>query len=239
MGVPLSDTARQQDLQRLRGQISRMQRPRAEAPLLPLDPALSGLLPDDGLRVGAAYTLAPSPSLLAALLAPPSQKGAWCAVVGMPTLGLEALAGFGVALPRLLLVPDPGPRWLTIVSSLSEVVPVVAVHPATRPREGDAARLGARLRGRGCTVLATAPWPQSEATLALEDPAWHGLRAGSGLLSERAVTITATDRRQATPRRVRVLLPGPDGTIAPVPLAPPVPLRPVHRSRHGERRAAG
>lgn len=226
MGIPLNDTSRLQDLQRLRSQISRMQRSRAETSLLPADPALSSLFPDAGLRVGVAYSVAPSPSLLAALLSPPSQKGHWCALIGMPTIGLEALAGFGVDLSRLVLVPDPGERWLTITSALSEVVPLVAVRPQVRPKESDAARLNARLRDRSCTLLVAGTWPQSEATLCVEDPEWHGLGQGSGLLTERAVTITATSRRRSSTPRVRVLLPGPDGVLAPVPhTRAPIPLR--------------
>ncbi len=237
MGVPAVDASRLQDLQRLRGEITRMQRRRAEESLLPLDPALAGLLPEPGLRVGSAYSIEPSPSLLGALLAPPSQKGTWCAVIGMPTIGLEALAGFGVDLRRLILVPDPGPRWLTVASALSEVTPLVAVRPQTPLREQDAARLSARLRDRGCTLLVTAPWPQSEATLRLEEPEWHGLHDGWGLLEGRTVTVSASSRRQAAPQRVRVLLPGPAGTVAPAVRVPaPIPLRPDLRR---EERSAG
>src|SRR5690606_22320376 len=118
MGTPGTDTVRLHELHRLRSEINRMQRRRAEAPLLPLDPAFESLLPENGLRIGSAYSLDRSPSLLGALLAPPSQKGAWCALVGMPTIGVEALSGFGVELSRVVLVPDPGERWLTVVSAL-------------------------------------------------------------------------------------------------------------------------
>lgn len=245
MGIPLSDTSRLHDLERLRTQINRMQRSRAEASLLPLDPAFSGLLPDEGLRVGAAYTIDPSPSLLAALLAPPSQKGMWCAVIGMPTIGLEALADFGVDLSRLILIPEPGKRWLTIASALSEVLPLVAVHPQDRLREAEAVRLNARLRDRACTLLVTAPWPQNEAVLRLEGAQWQGLHDGSGLLSQRVVTVTATGRRQAMPQRVQVLLPGPSGTVAPAhPTVTqgahtPTPLRRKAPLPRTDRRAAG
>lgn len=215
MALPAPDPSRLLALQRLRGEITRMQRRRGEATLLPLDPALSDLLPGGGLRVGAAYSVESSPSLLGALLAPPSQKGNWCAVIGMPTIGVEALAGFGVDLSRLLLVPDPGPRWLTITSALSEVVPLVAVRPTAPPRASEAARLSARLRDRGSTLLVTGPWPQAEGVLRLEDPEWHGLHAGWGLLTERTVTVSAVTRQNEVPRRVRVQLPGPGGAVAP------------------------
>lgn len=202
------------ELARLRTQIGRMQRRRAENPLLPLDPALESLLPGGGLRLGAAYAVEPAPSLLAALLAPPSRAGTWCAIVGMPRIGVEAFADCGVDLHRLLLVPEPGERWLTVVSTLSEVVPLIVVRPAGRAHERDATRLNARLRDRGCTLLVTAPWPESQATIRLENPEWRGLGAGSGILEERLVTVSAALRQGGAAQRVRVRLPGPGGAVA-------------------------
>lgn len=219
--------SRAQELHHLRSEISRMQRRRSDAPLLPLHPALSELLPDPGLRVGSSYSLSPSPSLLGALLSAPSQKGSWCAVIGMPTLGIEAMAGFGIELSRLILVPDPGPRWLTVATALSEVVPLIAVHPRSRVSDADVSRLNARLRDRGCTLLVTAPWPQSEATIRVEETEWHGLGTGWGLLADRTVTLSASGRRQQSPRRVRVRLPDAFGTLdsAPAALRPVAPLQ--------------
>lgn len=73
----------------------------------PLDPAFAALLPEEGLQTGTSYTVSSSPSLVLALLSAASQKGLWCAVVGMPTLGVEAAAAFGIDLARLILVPTP------------------------------------------------------------------------------------------------------------------------------------
>ena len=228
--LPRESTAsRAQELHRLRSEISRMQRRRSDVPLLPIDPALEGLLPDDGLRTGTAYSLMPSPSLLGALLAAPSQRGSWCAVVGMPTLGIEAMAGFGVDLSRLILVPDPGPRWLTVASALSEVVPLIAVHPRSRASDADIQRMNARLRDRACTLLVTARWPQSEATLRVEETEWHGLGDGWGLLADRTVTLSCSSRRLETQRRIRVRLPGSLGRLDAAP-APLRPVAPLHRT---------
>lgn len=201
---------------RLRREISRMQRRRSDLPLLPLDPALSAILPDEGLQAGTAYTVSSSPSLVLALLSAASQKGLWCAVIGMPTLGVEAAAAFGIDLSRLILVPDPGERWLAVTSALSEVVPLIAVHPGSRMRDADVSRLNARLRDRGCTLLVTAAWPQSEGTIRVHDPHWHGLGAGWGLLSDCTVTVTAQTRHTPVPSSVRVRLPGSRGAIEPV-----------------------
>lgn len=224
-----------------------MQRRRSEHTLLPLDPALTALLPEEGLQTGTSYTVSPSPSLVLALLSAASQKGHWCAVVGMPTLGVEAAAAFGIDLARLILVPEPGDRWLAATSALAEVVPLIVVAPGSRARDADVSRLSARLRDRGCTLLitetpGTGRWPQSEGTIRLHDPHWHGLGAGWGLLSDCTVTVTAQTRHSPRPSSVRVQLPGGHGAVeavgaeltalpalspetAPVEAAPPELLR--------------
>ncbi len=225
---PTSDT-RAGEVLRLRREISRMQRRRSDQMLLPLDPALAPLLPDEGLLTGTSYSLSPSPSLVLALMGAASQKGLWCAVIGMPTLGVEAAAGFGIDLNRLILVPDPGDRWFAATSALAEVVPLIAVHPGGRLRDADVSRLSARLRDRGTTLLVTGVWPQSEGSIRVHDPEWNGLGAGWGLLSDRTVTVTARTRRSPLPSSVRVRLPGRDGALEPVTpelaALPALPLR--------------
>jgi len=222
---PAGDT-RAGEVLRLRREISRMQRRRSEHPLLPLDPAFSSLLPEEGLQTGAAYTVSSSPSLVLALLSAASRKGLWCAVVGMPTLGVEAAAAFGIALPRLILVPDPGDRWLAATSALAEVVPLIAVHPSGRVRDTDVARLGARLRDRGSTLLVTdsspaGAWPQSEGTIRLHDQHWEGIGEGWGLIEGSTATVTARTRSSPLSTSVRVRLPGSHGAVEELPAEKP------------------
>src|SRR5918993_3139917 len=195
------------DVTRLRAQVERVQGRKLDAPVLPVHPALAGLLPGGGLRPGAAYSLSRSTSLLLALLAQPSQSGSWCGVIGMPRLGAEAAEGLGVDLSRLVLIPDPGARWLAVTATVSEVLPVVAVRPSGRAADGEIARLAARLRDRGAVLLVQGPWPQAEAVLEVGDPVWTGLGRGHGYLAGRAVTVTASSRRWPRPRRERLLLP--------------------------------
>lgn len=218
---PVGDS-RAGEVLRLRREISRMQRRRSELPLLPLDAAFSSLLPEQGLQTGTAYTVSPSPSLVLALLSAASRRGLWCAVVGMPTLGVEAAAAFGIALPRLILVPEPGDRWLAATSALAEVVPLIAVQPGSRARDADVSRLSARLRDRGGTLLVTEStsagvWPQSEGTIRLHDQHWEGIGEGWGLIEGSTATVTATTRHSPLPASVRVRLPGPLGAIEELP----------------------
>ena len=206
------------EILRLRREIGRMQRRRSDDAVLPMHPALQDLLPERGLHTGAVYSVSPSPSLIFALMSAVSQRGSWCAAVGMPTLGLEAAASFGIELSRLILVPSPGERWLAVVSALAEVVPLIAVSPGSAVRDADAARLAARLRDRGCTLLTTSSWPQSEGLISLHDPHWEGLGEGWGLLSDRTVTLTAQTRTTPRPKSLRVQLPAGLGGIEPAPV---------------------
>lgn|GEM_PF-446296 len=219
MIAPDADT-RAEDVLRLRREITRMQRRRSDLPLIPVPPPLEPILPEGGLQVGTTYALSPSPGLIGALLAGASGTGAWCAAVGMPTLGVEALAGHGVELERLLLVPAPGSRWLSVVSALSEVIPLIAIRPSSPVHDAELSRLSARLRDRGCTLLvipaasgASTVWPQSEGSIRVHDPRWQGLGSGWGALQECEVTVTARTRRSPAPQSVRVLLPGIHGRM--------------------------
>ncbi|WP_211223200.1 hypothetical protein [Propionicicella superfundia] len=188
---------------------------------LPVPPGLAGLLPDAGLRPGSAYTLDTAGVLLLALLAEPSRAGSWCGAVGLPELGAEAAGQAGVALDRLVLVPAPGRRWLSVVAALAEVLSVIAVHPGNAVSPADAARLAARLRDRGAALLVVGEWPRAEAALRVDAPRWSGVGAGHGHLTGREATLTITSRRDPRPRSARLLLPGADGRLNVVaPLAP-------------------
>lgn len=212
-------TAAAEDVQRLRAQMERIQGRKLDAPVLPTHPALEGLLPGRGLRPGAAYALGASHSLLFSLLAQPSQTGSWCGVVGMPGFGAEAAERAGVDLSRLVLIPDPGARWLAVTATIADVLPVVAVRPPARATDAEIAKLTARLRDRGAVLLVQGTWPQTEAMLDVADARWSGLGAGDGYLSDRELTVTVSSRRFPVPRTARVLLPAPDGAIGAVPEA--------------------
>jgi hypothetical protein len=204
------------DVHELRARLERMQGRRLDAPVLPTHPAFSSLLPGGGLRPGSAYALTRSASLLLALMARPSQDGAWCGVVGMPDLGAEAAERYGLDLDRLVFVPDPGPRWLAVTSTIAEVLPVVAVRPPARMNleaSAEVSRLAARLRDRGTVLLVQGGWPQAEAVIDVADPRWSGLGRGHGYLAGRELTVSVTSRRSPTARKARMLLPAADGSV--------------------------
>ncbi len=225
MTAPVNQAPTGELLERLRAQVA-VKEARFRLSHYPVHPDLAGLLPDGGLKPGAAYSLAGCGALLIALLAEPSREGYWCGVIGMPEFGVEAAAHAGVALDRLALVPDPDEQWLAATAALVEALPVVAVRPSGRVSEGDAARLMSRLRDREAVLLVDGPWPRSEARLTASQPRWWGVAAGYGHLEGREVTVTATSRRLPVPRATRLVLPGPDGRLG-KPVSPAGVDRPV------------
>ncbi len=184
--------------------------------LLKVSPVLAELLPERGLRRGStvAVTTGRAPgatSLTLSLLAPASVAGAWCAVVGLPDLGLVAAAEIGVVLERLALVPDPGEQWPVVTAALLESVDIVVLRPTGKVRAGDARRLTARARERGAVLVILDPaggarWPEgADVRLEVRASVWSGLGYGHGHLQAREVEVMVTGRRGAArPRSGRV-----------------------------------
>lgn len=192
--------------------------------VLPVVAALAAVCPD-GLRRGSTVAVgggAGSTSLALAMLAGPSAAGSWAAVAGLPTLGLAAAAGFGVALDRLVMVAQPPPAsWATVVATLVDAFDIVLARPARRLRVTDARRLVARARERGSVLLVASGddrWPEpADLRLAAVATAWEGLGDGHGHLRARRVTVEVGGRRAAgRTRRVELWLPAPGGGVAPV-----------------------
>jgi len=199
--------SRDSTVDELRAKISSMQATKLDTRLIPTHPALAGLLPGGGLQQGAAYSLDRSAMLLMTLLAAPSAAGTWCGIVGMPEFGVEAAQHFGVDLDRLVLVPHPGDQWLAVTAAIADVMGVVVPRPPRRATDSSVARLAARLRQRGTTLLVLGPWPQTDAMLSLSRSEWHGIGEGHGHLSAREVTVTVTTRASGRPRSARLWLP--------------------------------
>lgn len=184
-----------------------MQATKLPTRLLPTHPAIADLLPGGGLQQGAAYSVERSAMLLMLLLAAPSAAGTWCGVVGIPEFGVEAAQRVGVDLDRLVLVPRPGEQWLAVTAAIADVMGLVVTRPPARASESSVARLAARLRQRGTTLLVLGPWPQTEAMLSLSSSHWHGIGDGHGHLASREATVTVTHRAGGRPHSARLWLP--------------------------------
>ena len=206
--APADDTVAE-----LKARIRSMQATKLDSRLIPTHSAIAGLLPGGGLQQGAAYSIDRSAMLLMTLLAAPSAAGTWCGIVGMPEFGVEAAQHFGVDLERLVLVPRPGDQWLAVTAAVADVMGVVVVRPPKRATDSSVARLAARLRQRGTTLLVLGAWPQTEAMLSLSQSDWHGIGEGHGHLAAREVTVTVTSRTASRPRSARLWLPDASETV--------------------------
>ncbi|MGH9247064.1 MAG: hypothetical protein ACRD29_22640 [Acidimicrobiales bacterium] len=205
--------------------------------VLPVLPAFEGLLPggQGGLRRGSTVAVAGaagSTSLALALLAGASAAGSWAALAGLPSVGLPAAAGFGVALERVVLVgAPPANAWATVVATLVDAFDLVLARAGLRVRAGDARRLAARARERGSVLIVLADasaahqWPALGCDLrfTVVATAWEGLADGHGHLQARRVTVEVGGRRGADrSRRVDLWLPAADGGVAAVERLAPV-----------------
>jgi hypothetical protein len=229
------------------------EQPGERLPVLPVLPVFADLLPGGGLRRGCAVTVERSWMLCVALVAGASATGAWCAVVGMPQLGVLAAAQAGLDVGRLLLVPDPGPRWPQVVATLLEGCELVLLRPPSRPSAHVTRRLVAHARRNGSVLLidrdvnkdvnrdadrdSGEEWTGAHLRLRLDRSAWVGIGAGHGRLRGRRVQVVASGRGiGGRPRTRWCWLPGPDGAAAAV--DPGVPAGKVRHLPDRAERAA-
>lgn len=163
---------------------------------VPVHPGLATLFPR-GLRAGAVHSLHGSMSAALALLAGPSMAGSWCGVVGVPDLGVEAAADWGVRLDRLALIPRLCPEdWTSVVAALVEVCALVIATQPERISPGEVSRLLARLRTSGSSLVVLGDWPRAAATLTGRIVRWEGLYDGHGHLAAGTLRLEATERHR-------------------------------------------
>jgi hypothetical protein len=191
--------------------------PGADARVLPVLAPLAALLPDGGLRRGTTVAVtgaAGATSLMLALLAEASARGAWVGVVGRPDLGLVAAAEAGIALHRLALVPCPGTDLVAVAAALLDGLDLVVVAGRVQ-HSGDRKRLDARARQQGAVLLPLGSWPGSDLELVCEHGRWRGVDAEEGdlgRLTAREVRVQLRGRGVVSAGRdTRLLLPGPAG----------------------------
>jgi hypothetical protein len=231
MSAPIS-SRQSERLDRARGLLDRAHRtaedrgragPRPEvvpaAAILPVAPVLAALLPHGGLRRGSTVLVRSSTSLLFAVLAEASTQGAWCALVGLPEVGVVAAAEAGLVLSRVALVPEPGPDLVAVTSALLDGVEMVVIAGTRRLRAGDRQRLAARARQRNAVLVPFGhSWPGADVELELVNHPgqWQRLGAdGHGRLRARRTQVQVASRGAAhRGRKATVLLPGPTGALA-------------------------
>ncbi len=166
--------------------------------------SVRALFPEGGLRRGSTVVVSGSTSLALATMAAASAQGSWCAVVGMPSLGLVAAAEMDIELARLALVPTPGDQWAVVASALLDAFDVVLVNPMGAVRQSDARRLSAKARERGAVLMPVvdfpANWPAADLRLCCSSMQWSGLGNGHGYLHSCQLTV-ATDGKAGASRQ--------------------------------------
>jgi hypothetical protein len=152
-------------------------------------------------------------SLALALAAGPVQAGAWAAVVGLPTLGMQAAAELGLALGQLVAVPDPQPVAAEVLAAAIDGFDVLLIGPQLRLNAGAARRLQARAQSRGVlTVLVGNDVFSADMRLSATTT-WVGLGEGHGVAQARRAQLELSGRRVHRPRRSMVWLPDVNGVL--------------------------
>lgn len=185
--------------------------------LLPVRPALRELLPGGGLQRGSVVTSGDWGLLSLALAAEAVSEGAWCAIVGVPTVGVRAAAEAGLDPHRMLLVAKPGPSWAQVVASLLDGFDIVLLRPPEQPSAQLRRKLEAAARRYGSVLLVAGDWPGAQSRLLVTDAEWTGIGAGHGRVRARKALVVASGRGAGErSRSAWVWLPGPDGRVTAV-----------------------
>jgi hypothetical protein len=184
--------------------------------VLPVVEPLAALLPRAGLPRGGVVSVigdgsagaraGGASSLLLSLLAGPERR--WSAVVGLPDIGLLAASELGVDLDHLVVVPDPGPDVLQVLSVLADGVDLIVVG-TDGGVIGTPARirvLTGRLRQHGTVLLVAGRWPGADLVLTARHTGWVGLGRGHGRLRDRELTIGVGGRRAGAFRKEGTIL---------------------------------
>jgi hypothetical protein len=171
--------------------------------VLPVAPPLAAVLPRGGLARGSVVSVLGqgATSLLFTLLAGP--EAPWSALVGMPGIGLLAAAEFGIDLDRVVVIPEPGPDVLQVLSILIDGVDMIAVALPDRARPTPSRQrvLTGRLRQHGAVLLVMGQWPGADLVLTASWVGWTGLGRGHGRLRDRELVVEVGGRGAAAGRR--------------------------------------
>jgi hypothetical protein len=205
--------------------------------LLPVIPALRELLPG-GLRQGSVVTSGDWGLLALALAAGAVADGAWCAIVGVPSVGVRAAVDVGLNPDRVLLVAEPGPSWPQVVASLLDGFDIVLLRPPDQPSAQLRRKLEAAARRYGSVLVVAGDWPGAQSRLLVTDTRWIGIGTGHGRLRARKAQVVASGRGAGErPRSAWLWLPGPDGAVTVAVDAPGLPGVDEHRQDRDYRAA--
>ncbi|MCG7309162.1 hypothetical protein [Brachybacterium sp. ACRRE] len=189
----------------------------------PLPPPLAPLTPYGSLRAGSTVAIdgSCSVSLMLAMAAAAAGEDGWCALAGMPDLGLRAARDAGLDLERLAIAPATAvegmPQLPQVLSALVDGVGVLVLGPRLRLTASLWRSLTDRARAQDTLVLAAAPVARADLHLRAEAESWEGLGRGTGRLRRRTLRVSAAGRGIPEGRAVDVVLPEVHGLLAAAP----------------------
>ncbi len=182
--------------------------------VLPVLPVLAPLLPEKGLAKGSVVAVDRAGALCVALMAGASQAGMWCGVAGLPDLGIAAAAEAGAEPGRMMLVPEPGPRWTEVAATMLDACQIVLLRPPGLAPARARRRLETAARRSGAALIVAGTWDGAPVRLHVTRQQWDGIGDGYGRLRARCAEVIAEGRGALVrPRRAWLWLPGPDGKI--------------------------
>lgn len=181
----------------------------------PVPAPLEPLIPHGSLRAGSSVAVAGSAgtSLLLALATAAAGDDAWCAIAGLPDLGLRAVLDAGLDPCRLAIVPDAAEQTAQVLSALVDGVGIVVLGPRLGLTPALWRSLTGRARTRDALILAADPPGRADLHLTATARSWDGLGTGSGRLRRRRADVTAQGRGIAGSQEAQVLLPEVRGMI--------------------------
>jgi hypothetical protein len=187
---------------------------------IPVEPALTRLFPDAGMRRGHVIgcTGDAAMSIACALVVRATAAGAWLAVVGVPDFGIEAAIELGVAPERVVAIAaSDATEWADRITVAADGFELILTEP---PRGGERVmrKLRQRLLARGCVLVIVcrehrALGVDHDVGIATTVEEWVGIGHGNGRLEARRVAVRSSGRRVPRPVTVECWLPGPDGRI--------------------------
>lgn len=187
---------------------------------LPLPAPLAPLVPYGSLRAGSSVAVhgPGATSVQLALAASACGPDAWCAIAGMPHVGLRAARDAGIDFSRLALVPAVSaqemPQLPQVLSALVDGVGVLVLGAQLDLAPALWRSLVDRARAQDTLLIAAAPPGRADLHLRTQSEAWTGLRSGSGRLRSRRLRVRSAGRGIAGEREALVLLPEVHGLLA-------------------------
>jgi hypothetical protein len=176
---------------------------------LPVADAFTTLLP--GLRPGTmlGVTGTGATSLALALVARAS-RDSFTAVAGLPSLSLVTASELGVAIDRVVVVPE---ATIDVLAAVVDAFDLVVACPALSSR--DIRNLHARIRERDAVLISIGTTAEADLHLQATNARWHGIDDGHGYLRARKLTVTAAGRGHAAHAKHATLwLPDDDGGVS-------------------------